>query len=109
MGAEVMKLMSLSSVDDGAGGREGVATEIATIRPRSVIPVRGAEGSDAGALRAEATYLIVMRRRADVTPTGHYLVWSSNGSQKLNIREVRDPGPRESFMTVVAETGAVSL
>jgi len=102
--AEIMKMMGHIQADDGAGGRAETAAEIATIRPRSVMPVRGAEGSDAGALRATATYLIVMRRRADLGPD-NYLVWASNGNQRLNIREIRDPGPRETFMTVVAETG----
>lgn len=102
--AEIMKIMGHVQADDGVGGRAETPAVIATIRPRSVMPVRGAEGSDAGALRATATYLIVMRRRDDLGPD-NYFFWVSKGDERLNIREIRDPGPRQTYMTVVAETG----
>jgi head-tail adaptor len=69
-----------------------------------VDPVSANETEQAGRKRGAVTYLITANRLEGFT-TEDGLVWLTNGSLALNIREIRAPGKRVSHMIIVAESG----
>ena len=71
-----------------------------------VSPVAANETEQAGRKRGACTYLITANRLEGFT-TEDQLLWLTNGSLALNIREIRAPGKRVSHMTIVAESGVI--
>ena len=42
------------------------------------------------------------------TPTSDMrIVWATNGNKELNVREILEGGPRDLYLTILAEAGIV--
>lgn len=67
-----------------------------------VRPMTGGERDRAQQTEARSNYVIILRRRADLT-TKDYVVWRD---VQMNIRFIRDRGPRAQFMLLEVERGA---
>lgn len=74
-----------------------VATVWALVRPLS-----GSERDRAQQTEERANYLVVIRYRSDLTEKD-YIVW--RGSE-MNIRFLKDRGPRARFLEIEAELNA---
>lgn len=84
----------------GGGGFDSTWTTVAETWAR-VKPVQGRERSEAGGTNAPAMYRFRMRRRGDLVE-GMRITWNTH---QFNIRFIADPGGRELYMAVDAETG----
>lgn len=88
------------STPDGVGGYSKSLEKIASVRAL-VRPMSGRERAYADAIEASSNYFIVIRYRDDIAAST-IAEWNS---KKLNIRFVRDRGPRSHFLEIEAEMG----
>lgn len=100
---ERIRIETPQRVADGYGGETETWTTTATVWAE-VKAVRGREPEEAGKPEMSVTYLITIRRRSDLTAADR-IVWTTNGNTELNLREIRDQGPRHEWLTLVAESG----
>lgn len=92
--------------EDEGGGYSETWTTVATVWA-GVEPISAREQLQAGQLEESAMYRVTIRRRSDLTAAMR-VVWLTNGGKVLNLRQVPDPGPREAYMVLVAESGVVT-
>jgi SPP1 family predicted phage head-tail adaptor len=90
---------------DGMGGADEAWAAITdgTVWAR-LRPVRGNERTEADRTEAKADYLVTIRYRDDLLPTDR-IEWRG---RELNIRLIRDGGPRAQFLEIEAELGEQS-
>lgn len=89
------------SVDDGMGGSTTAWQDIAEVWAH-VRPLTGRERQIAGEIAAVANYLIVIRYRDDLRENDK-ATWRGID---LNIRFIRDRGPRAAYLEIEADKGA---
>lgn len=75
-------------------------TDVATVWAH-VRPMSGRERVQAQQVEANANYLVVVRNRDDLTEAD-VIVWRG---QNLNIRFIKDRGPRAMYLEIEAERG----
>lgn len=85
--------------EDGGGGHSKSWVEQATISAKAT-PLRGTE-EERGGQKGVRVVLFTIRRRGDIK---HDMRIFWNGLYH-NINDVRDPGPRGSFMEIVGKSG----
>jgi len=85
---------------DGSGGQTLSWTTLAQAWAK-VKPVKLDESERQGAVRAARGYLFTVRRRTDLSEAMR-IVWNS---ESFNIREIRLPGGRASYMEIMAVAG----
>lgn len=87
---------------DGGGGQTNSPVVVDTVWA-SVKPSTGSERQRFERLDAEAMFTFVIRNRSDLDlKESDRLVWQSIDH---NIRFIADPGPRELYVTIMAERG----
>jgi len=94
-------LESATLAGDGAGGATQSWAAYATVWAK-VRPMTGRERMHAERQEASADYLVVIRRRSDVLEK-HRVGWRG---RYLNVRFVREAGPRKAYLVLEAEMGA---
>lgn len=94
---------SRTAVRDGAGGVTDTWSTYATVWAM-VRPMSGRERQNAQRPEATSDYLVVIRLRDDVFE-GHRIVWRG---RHLNIRFVKERGPRHNFLEIEAEKGVTT-
>ena len=98
-----VSLQRSTLVDDGAGGATMSAGEYAETWAH-VHPMSGREREHAMRADSTANYLVVVRMRDDVKERDS-IVWRG---RTLNVRFVRNKGPRGGYLEIEAEMGAAS-
>lgn len=88
---------------DGAGGATQSWTTLVTLWAL-VRPMSGGERNAAMRNEARADYLVVIRWRDDLR-AGDRIEWRG---RYMNIRFLKNRGPREQFLEIEAEMGATS-
>lgn len=86
---------------DGVGGATTTWTDLFTLWA-CVQPLRGREREQSMRDEARADYLIVVRNRDDLRATD-VAEWRG---RTLNLRFIRDRGPRTGWLEIEAELGA---
>jgi SPP1 family predicted phage head-tail adaptor len=94
-------LRHASLAADGHGGAVNTPTAYATVWA-SVKPMSGRERDKAESTEATSNYVVTVRMRDDVVE-GDTIVWRG---RILNVRFVRDKGPRGPWLEIEAEKGA---
>ena len=92
-----------TSTPDGAGGRVRAFTSICTVWAL-IRPMSGREREHSQAIQSSANYLIVIRYRDDIREND-IVEWRG---RTMNIRFVKDRGPRSLFLEIEAEAGVPS-
>jgi SPP1 family predicted phage head-tail adaptor len=98
-----VSLQRRTIVDDGSGGGVETWAQYAEVWAH-VRPMSGREREIAQRMEAAANYLVVVRMRSDVLANDK-IVWSA---RELNVRFVKDKGPRDGFLEIEAELGTGS-
>lgn len=96
-----ISLQRKSRVRDGAGGATETWTEYAEVYAM-VRPMTGRERQNAERAEALSDYVVVIRYRSGILPSDR-IEWRG---RKLNIRFIRNQGPRTSWLEIEAEMGA---
>lgn len=97
-----VSLQSKTLTDDGAGGASETWTEYAEVWAQ-VRPMTGREREIAMRNEAHANYVVTIRHRT-VSPLDRIL-WRG---RYLNIRFVKEAGPRNQYLDIEAEMGTAS-
>jgi len=96
-------LESATLASDGAGGATSSWAAYATVWAKvGPMTYRYRERMLADRQEASADYLVVIRRRSDVLEK-HRIGWRG---RYLNVRFVREAGPRKAYLVLEAEMGA---
>lgn len=93
----------LTSTPDGEGGSTESWASVATVYAK-VKPITGDESQQT--MRTEATrrYLVTIRYRSDFREEDR-IEWRD---RKMNIRVIRDMGPRATWLEIEADLGVTS-
>jgi SPP1 family predicted phage head-tail adaptor len=94
-----VKFLRETKVDDGMGGNTITWSEFAEVWAK-IRPMSGTEREHSDRLNAQASYLIVIRYRDDITEND-VAEWKG---QRFNIRFSKDE-PRSTFLAIEAERG----
>lgn len=97
---ERITLQRKSLADDGAGGATVSWSDVAEVWAH-VRAMSGREREQSMRNEGTADYVVVIRRR-ELLPADR-IVWRG---RYLNIRNLRDDGPREPYLRIDAEMGA---
>jgi SPP1 family predicted phage head-tail adaptor len=84
---------------DGGGGEYKNWVDLVSVSA-AVKPLRGTE-EERGGQRGVRVMRFIIRRRGDVT-YDMKIIWDGRDH---NISDIRDPGPRASFMEIIGKTG----
>lgn len=97
---ECVRFLRETSTPDGSGGFQLSFAEVANVAAM-VRPMSGRERENANMIQSSANYLVVIRYRDDIREND-ILEWRG---RKMNIRFVKDRGPRAIFLEIEAEAG----
>lgn len=97
---QVVTFKRESSAPDGMGGQVLTLTTIACCSAL-VRPLTGKEQERADSIQASTGYFIVIRYRDDIK-ANDVAIWRG---RRLNVRNVRDKGPRALYLEIDAEAG----
>lgn len=100
---DLASFQRLTETKDGVGGADESWAEYAE-EWVNVRAMTGRERENAMRTEARADYIVTIRYRDDVRP-GDRIEWRE---RFLNVRFVKDSGPRETFLQIEAEMGAAS-
>lgn len=98
-----VSLQHRTLTDDGAGGATEAWTEYAAVWAL-VRPMSGRERENAMRNEATSNYLVVVRYRSDILERDR-ITWRGTN---LNVRFVKDAGPRPLFLEIEVERGVSS-
>ena len=98
-----ISLQHRTLTDDGAGGATEAWTEYAEVWA-SVRPMTGRERENAMRNEATSNYVVTVRYRSDILERDR-IVWRS---KELNIRFIKNAGPRPPFLDLEVEMGVSS-
>lgn len=90
---------------DGSGGATSSVSTYATVWA-NVRPMTGRERERSQRMEATADYVVTIRDRSDVLESDEILWLLTAGNRSMNIRFVRNDGPRHAFLEIEAEMGA---
>lgn len=96
-------LQRKTRTSDGSGGATVSWSTYATVWAH-VRPMRGRERENAMREEAASDYIVVIRYRSGVVE-GDRIEWRD---RHMNVRFVRNEGPRTSMMEIESEMGAAS-
>lgn len=100
---ERVSLQRLTPKRDGAGGATETWAEYAEVWAK-VRPMTGRERENAARTEALSDYVVKIRYRADVRAADR-IVWRD---RELNVRFMKDRGPRELYLELEAQMGVKS-
>lgn len=100
---ERVALQRKSSSRTSAGGEVPSWTAIATVWGK-VRAMSGREREHAMRTEATATHVVTIRRRSGISEVDR-IVWQSRA---LNVRFIRDNGPRTAMVEIECEMGAAT-
>lgn len=100
---EQISLQRVTLTNDGQGGQTGSWAEYAAVWAQ-VRPMKGGERQASERQEAVSDYVVTVRYRSDIRHADK-IVWRS---RDLNIRFIRDGGPRAQYLEIEAELGAAN-